>query len=816
LQYLTAWLTLENLNKMATANVQIKKILVGRGNTTVSSTYTGVRGEITMDTTLKTLRVHDGVVVGGTRLATYAELANVAVGNINLSGYATTAQITAANANAAVQAVAINSINANIGAFQTYANATFTGGGAGTYSNANVVAYLTTVAGNILPSANVVYSLGSATRQWKDLWVSNNTIYINSIPLSITADGSLLVNGAPVSGASTYSNANVASYLVANPQSGTYSNTDVAAYMAPFYTYANATYSTVANAATQATQINTINANVAAANGAIITANTGMQSYVDAVTTAWTANAAAAHAEIDDLRANITAANAVIATLQTGSGFATIQQLTANVSAANSAIVTANTGMKSYVDAVTTAWTANAGTQATDINALRANITAANSAITTLQTQVYSNVNTAAYLAGNVTTGNLTVSYNAVVLGNLQVNGTQTTVNTATLNVADLYITVANGAINSAAANGAGLRVAGALANIAYSSVSDSFEFNKSITVGNVIFGNNTRFFNNNVTLPNGQGFNWHFYDPMIGGSTTSLYYNGLVTGFDSWVLETGNGTNAWILDSDTQEFYLFNGAGDGKLVFGNASNAGTGSINDIELKSTSGNVYITANAEPWTFREDGNLFLPNNMNFMSSPAISTTGIVFGDGSFQRTAYTQAPISALFNSGYNAVLDTAGNLTVPGSILPNSDNVFDLGSSLYRFRHLYVGPGTVYIGNAAIKSTVSGNLILPGVTRAVASSAFVEQVEETGDQSYSFATNPTIIDNAHFAFLNGNADNLSFTPATYSSVGIDDEGYIRNIEVDTAGSGYSGQVADLAEQASRRAGAKCVYCLIYI
>jgi hypothetical protein len=160
---------------MATENVQIKKILVGRGNTTVSSTYTGVRGEITMDTTLKTLRVHDGVVVGGTRLATYAELANVAVGNINLSGYATTAQITAANANAAVQAVAINSINANIGAFQTYANVTFTGGGAGTYSNANVVAYLTTVAGNIIPSANVVYSLGSATRQWKDLWVSNNT-----------------------------------------------------------------------------------------------------------------------------------------------------------------------------------------------------------------------------------------------------------------------------------------------------------------------------------------------------------------------------------------------------------------------------------------------------------------------------------------------------------------------------------------------------------------------------------------------------------------------------------------------------------------
>jgi hypothetical protein len=116
-----------------------------------------------------------------------------------------------------------------------------------------------------------------------------------------------------------------------------------------------------------------------------------------------------------------------------------------------------------------------------------------------------------------------------------------------------------------------------------------------------------------------------------------------------------------------------------------------------------------------------------------------------------------------------------------------------------RFRHLYVGPGTVYVGNAAIKTTVSGNLILPGVTRAVASSAFVEEVEDEGDQSYSFATNPTIIDNAQFELLSGGQVS-SFTPATYSSTGIDGEGYIRNITIDTPGVGYVSNVADLAEQ----------------
>ena len=57
---------------------------------------------------------------------------------------------------------------------------------------------LLTVPGNIIPAGNNTQSLGSATRQWKDLWVSNNTIYINSVPLSVTAGNILTVNGADV------------------------------------------------------------------------------------------------------------------------------------------------------------------------------------------------------------------------------------------------------------------------------------------------------------------------------------------------------------------------------------------------------------------------------------------------------------------------------------------------------------------------------------------------------------------------------------------------------------------------------------------
>jgi hypothetical protein len=49
--------------------------------------------------------------------------------------------------------------------------------------------------GNVIPAGNNAYSLGSAAFQWKDLWVSNNTIYINSVPITLSADNVLTVDG---------------------------------------------------------------------------------------------------------------------------------------------------------------------------------------------------------------------------------------------------------------------------------------------------------------------------------------------------------------------------------------------------------------------------------------------------------------------------------------------------------------------------------------------------------------------------------------------------------------------------------------------
>ena len=57
-----------------------------------------------------------------------------------------------------------------------------------------------TLDGPLLPVGDSVYSLGSPDSQWKDLYVSNTTIYMGGVPLSIDDNGDLTVNGNTISG----------------------------------------------------------------------------------------------------------------------------------------------------------------------------------------------------------------------------------------------------------------------------------------------------------------------------------------------------------------------------------------------------------------------------------------------------------------------------------------------------------------------------------------------------------------------------------------------------------------------------------------
>ena len=53
-----------------------------------------------------------------------------------------------------------------------------------------------TLAGNLLPSANITYDLGTTTQRWKDLWLSNSTIYLGNSQISANATAVTITNPA--------------------------------------------------------------------------------------------------------------------------------------------------------------------------------------------------------------------------------------------------------------------------------------------------------------------------------------------------------------------------------------------------------------------------------------------------------------------------------------------------------------------------------------------------------------------------------------------------------------------------------------------
>ena len=68
---------------------------------------------------------------------------------------------------------------------------------------------LSSVSNDIIPSANITYSLGNSTNQWKELWVSGNTIYLGGLPLSKNANGNITYDDQELIAQSNTGNTNI-------------------------------------------------------------------------------------------------------------------------------------------------------------------------------------------------------------------------------------------------------------------------------------------------------------------------------------------------------------------------------------------------------------------------------------------------------------------------------------------------------------------------------------------------------------------------------------------------------------------------------
>ncbi len=68
--------------------------------------------------------------------------------------------------------------------------------------------------------------------------------------------------------------------------------------------------------------------------------------------------------------------------------------------------------------------------------------------------------------------------------------------------------------------------------------------------------------------------------------------------------------------------------------------------------------------------------------------------------------------STLTNGPYSLYLNNSGNLEVPGHILPTQTLSYDIGSSNYRWRSLYISTSTIYLGDNSVTINENGTLLI--------------------------------------------------------------------------------------------------------
>lgn len=145
-----------------------------RGTDTQTSSFTGAVGEISINVTNDSIHVHDGSTAGGFELAR-ADLSNASGTSVSAGTGITKSGTTL-------------SIGQDVA---TTANVTF--------NNVDVDGTLTiggttTTSGSILPDSDQAYDLGSASYQWRDVYVGPGSLYVNGQKVLEDSSGTIVVS----------------------------------------------------------------------------------------------------------------------------------------------------------------------------------------------------------------------------------------------------------------------------------------------------------------------------------------------------------------------------------------------------------------------------------------------------------------------------------------------------------------------------------------------------------------------------------------------------------------------------------------------
>ena len=140
----------------------------------------------------------------------------------------------------------------------------------------------------------------------------------------------------------------------------------------------------------------------------------------------------------------------------------------------------------------------------------------------------------------------------------------------------------------------------------------------------------------------------------------------------------------------------------DGGTLFVDSSTnrVGFGTLNPSQAVHIVGNTYI-----------DGDITVSGNSSISSSTEWTK------DGTTNELTYTAANVGIGTNNPdnplhVNGTSKFVGDMTMTGHIVPSADNTYDLGSATNTFRHVYVGPGSLYVNGKQVITDDSNTITL--------------------------------------------------------------------------------------------------------
>ena len=435
---------------------------------------------------------------------------------------------------------------------------------------------------------------------------------------------------------------------------------------------------------------------------------------------------------------------------------------------ANAAVTLGNTAL-TLGSTVTTVAGLTSVTSTTFVGALTGAATTAATVTTAAQPNITSvGTLTSVSVTGNITGGNLLINTDAVITGNLTVQGNTTTINSNVITTNDLNITVGNNQSTGTALNNAGIDVgSNNLATWRFNNATTSWQSNIAVMPtanGTLTLGGTSNYWGaayvttldatGNIAGGNLSGTN------IVGTLTTAAQTNITSVGTLTSLAVTGNITSGNLSGTSivgtlttasqtniTSVGTLGSLSVTGNVSTGNVSGTAGTFTNVIGTLQTAAQTNITSVGTLTSLGVTGNVSTGN----VSGTAGTFTNVT---GTLQTASQTNITAVGALNagsitSGFGAIDIGTDSLTVGSIINANANGVGNIGSSGTQFDTVFAKATSAQYADLAEKYTADADYA-PGTVVKFGGSAEITVCDHDHDPEIAgvVSTNPAHIMNA--------------------------------------------------------------------